>query len=99
LAQVAMIRRENYPGRRTGGPVTAGQPFIVGEQGQELFVPQSSGTIVPNDRMGGGGMTLNFNISAIDTSDFDDLLMTRQDMIVGLINRALRERGMRAITA
>jgi len=98
LAQVAAIRRETYPGRRMGGPVTAGDPFIVGEAGKELFVPQSSGTIVPNDRMG-GGMTLNFNISAIDTSDFDDLLMTRQDMIVGLVNRALRERGMRAITA
>lgn len=98
LAQVAAIRRENYPERRMGGPVTAGDPFIVGEAGKELFIPQSSGTIVPNDRMG-GAVTLNFNISAIDTSDFDDLLMTRQDMIVGLVNRALRERGMRAITA
>jgi hypothetical protein len=98
LAQVAAIRRETYPGRRMGGPVTAGDPFVVGEAGKELFVPQSSGTIVPNNRMG-GEMTLNFNIHAIDTADFDDLLMTRQDMIVGLINRALRERGMRAITA
>jgi len=99
MAQVAQIRSQTYPGRRMGGPVTAGQPYITGEAGKELFIPQSAGNIVPNDRMGSGGMTLNFNISAIDTSDFDDLLMTRQDMIVGLINRALRERGMRAITA
>ncbi|KVX44173.1 hypothetical protein WL05_22890 [Burkholderia ubonensis] len=32
----------------SGGAVTAGMPYIVGEQGQELFVPSQSGTIVPN---------------------------------------------------
>ena len=36
------------PGRAAGGPVQAGQPYIVGERGQELFIPQNSGTIVPN---------------------------------------------------
>ena len=40
----------NY--RAMGGPVTAGQPYIVGEQGPELFMPSSSGTIVPNGQSG-----------------------------------------------
>ena len=93
-----------------GGAVSAGAPIIVGEQGPELFVPNSNGRIVPNDDIaqgesfgqgGGGGDTINvtFKIDTLDASDFDDLLTTRQDLIVGLINRALAERGKRSLTA
>lgn len=39
--------------RAAGGPVSAGAPYIVGERGPELFVPGRSGTIVPNNAMGG----------------------------------------------
>jgi len=35
------------PGRATGGPVSPGRPYMVGEQGPELFVPASAGTIAP----------------------------------------------------
>lgn len=38
----------SFPGRASGGPVTAGTTYMVGEQGPELFKPHSSGTIVPN---------------------------------------------------
>ena len=41
--------------RAAGGPVTGGTPYLVGEVGPELFVPHSSGTIVPNHKLGGGG--------------------------------------------
>lgn len=41
--------------RARGGPVSAGRPYVVGEEGPEVFVPQSSGTVVPNDRLGGRG--------------------------------------------
>lgn len=34
------------PGRRLGGPVDAGSPYIVGEAGRELFIPSVSGTIL-----------------------------------------------------
>lgn len=40
--------------RAAGGPVTAGSPYIVGERGPELFVPNSSGGIVPNHQLGTG---------------------------------------------
>ncbi|MFC3326204.1 hypothetical protein [Mesorhizobium cantuariense] len=47
--------------RANGGPVTAGKPYIVGEKRPELFVPNSSGTIVPRvpsfDAGVGGGQT------------------------------------------
>jgi len=37
-----------------GGPVSKNSPYIVGEEGPELFVPGSSGNIVPNGRLPGG---------------------------------------------
>lgn len=35
------------PGRATGGPVTGGRAYRVGEQGPEVFVPASAGRIEP----------------------------------------------------
>jgi hypothetical protein len=35
--------------RQAGGPVQANRPFLVGEKGPELFVPQGMGNIVPAD--------------------------------------------------
>jgi tape measure domain-containing protein len=43
--------------RANGGPVTGGSTYLVGERGPELFVPGRSGSIVPNDKLGGGGST------------------------------------------
>ena len=40
------------PGRALGGPVSGGNPYLVGERGPELFVPQTSGSIVPNNGVG-----------------------------------------------
>jgi hypothetical protein len=40
--------------RENGGPVKAGQPYIVGERQAELFIPNRSGTILPSANMGGG---------------------------------------------
>lgn len=47
------------PGRAAGGPVSANRPYVVGEAGPELFVPQRSGSIVPNGQLGGGQVTIN----------------------------------------
>ena len=49
-----------------GGSVRANSPYMVGERGRELFVPNSSGSIVPNNKLGGGGVTVNqtINLSA-----------------------------------
>lgn len=46
--------------RASGGPVSGGSPYVVGEAGAELFVPRESGTIIPNDQL--GGQTYNINI-------------------------------------
>jgi hypothetical protein len=46
-----------------GGPVSAGSPYVVGEQGPEMFVPSTSGNIIPNSSMGGVTVTNVFTIS------------------------------------
>ena len=54
-------------GRANGGSVTAGTPYVVGERGAELFVPNRSGTIVPNNALGGRGSVINVTVNgAID---------------------------------
>lgn len=40
------------PGRATGGPVSPGRGYLVGERGPEMFVPTSSGRV---ETMDGGG--------------------------------------------
>lgn len=51
--------------RAMGGPVTAGKSYLVGENGPEIFVPRSSGSI-DNEPSGGGGVTVHqtINLSA-----------------------------------
>lgn len=47
--------------RAAGGPVTGGGTYLVGERGPELFTPGTSGSITPNNALGGGGITVNVN--------------------------------------
>ena len=75
-------------GKAGGGAVSQNIPFMVGENGPELFVPQTSGTIVPNARLGEaggmGGQTINYNgpfiqnMSAIDTQSATQFLATNK---------------------
>ena len=51
------------PALAAGGPVSSGRPYIVGEVGPELFVPSSSGSIVPNDAMGGGSNVYSITVN------------------------------------
>jgi hypothetical protein len=54
-------------GKAAGGPVRSGTSYLVGERGPELFTPNSSGMITPNNRLGGGNTTINLNVTgAID---------------------------------
>jgi len=53
-------------GRASGGPVSAGTAYTVGERGPELFVPGRSGTIVPN-----GAMNVTVNVAGSILSERD----------------------------
>ena len=46
-----------------GGQTAAGNAYIVGERGPELFVPGAQGNIVPNNAMGGANVTVNVDAS------------------------------------
>jgi TP901 family phage tail tape measure protein len=49
--------------RAAGGDVLSGKGYLVGERGPELFVPGSSGSIIPNNKMGGGAR-INITVNA-----------------------------------
>jgi tape measure domain-containing protein len=50
-------------GRAVGGPVSKGRPYMVGENGPELFIPSAAGKVASNQNMGGMGGAV-FNIDA-----------------------------------
>ena len=59
------------PGLASGGRATAGEPHIIGEVGPELFIPDTSGTVIPNDMLGkSGGNTVVMNITTPDAGSF-----------------------------
>ena len=80
------------PFRAEGGPVAGGRPYIVGEKGPELFVPGSSGNIVANDQLGGGGgsVTLNINVAGV-TDRTDKRALARE--IGDMLTQELRRQG------
>jgi len=83
-----------FSGRASGGSVQKGQPYMVGEQGAELFVPNQSGQIQQSARGGNGGSTnVNFTINTVDASGFEELLVRSRGTITQLINSAVNERG------
>jgi len=76
-------------GRAKGGPVSAGTPYIVGEEGPELFVPNASGTIIPNgkgNQMGQMGQATQviYNINAIDSASFEARLAQNPEYLYNL---------------
>lgn len=96
MAQVSAIRSQQYSGRQLGGPVMGGKPYIVGENGPELFTPSTTGSITRNqDLMGKGDTNVNFYIQANDTTGFDELLTQRRGLITQIIRDAQLERGVR----
>lgn len=95
--------------KASGGPVSSGQPYIVGEEGPEWFVPNGSGTIVPNDAAQGasgstaggtqGPININFSVRAMDARSFQSAMVQNRAVVVGIVNQALNMRGRYGITA
>lgn len=56
--------------RAFGGLVSDGAPYMVGENGPELFVPGQSGRIIPNGQGGVGGVVVNITVNATDAASF-----------------------------
>lgn len=87
-AQGTRNRRESR--RAAGGPVTGGQQYMVGEQGPELFVPNQSGSIVPNNALG-GQINVTVQAGAFLGSSDDAREFARR--IYGALNDEAKRRG------
>ncbi len=79
------------PGRATGGPVSPGRPYLVGERGPELFVPTSAGQVDPG--MGGGARSVNVSIRVMapEGSSSPESLRRSSRQVAQAVRRALNE--------
>jgi len=89
----------SFTGFAKGGAVSKGEPIVVGENGAELFIPNSSGQITQSARGTGGNSatTVNFNITTVDAKGFDQLLVERRGTISRIINESVNEKGRGAV--
>jgi len=92
-------------GKATGGPVDGKTPYMVGERGPELFVPQGAGNIIPNHRLqsGGGSSTqamqaapttnnyITNNISALDSRSVAQVFAENRQSLLGTVEYARKE--------
>jgi len=66
-----------------GGRPPVGKMSLVGERGPELFVPGSSGTIIPNHALGGGG-----------AAAIPDVRISGNDLLI-VFNKSKRRKNFR----
>lgn len=87
----------SIPGLASGGPVSAGKSYIVGEEGPELFSPSSSGSIIPNGAAlssGGGDIyNINMTIKALDSKDVSQVLSGQRGVIESLAVESIKRNG------
>ncbi len=83
--------------RAIGGSVQSGRTHLVGERGPELFIPSASGSIVPNNAMGGGGITVvqNINVSTGVQQTVRAEIMTLMPQISNAAKSAVAEARLR----
>lgn len=81
-----------------GGNPPVGRASIVGENGPELFVPKSSGTIIPNGALqGGGGSVVNnyYTVNAVDAKSVAQLFAENRKTLYGSVKMAEKETSYR----
>ena len=77
--------------RAAGGPTTG---YVVGEQGPELFVPESPGRIIPNNEIQPAApINANINISAVDAAGVEEVLVSQRGNIIGMMREAANSYG------
>ena len=93
-------------GRAKGGPVDGNTPYMVGEKGPELFVPQGAGNIIPNNKLQGSmgtgttqatqaaPITNNYitnNINALDSKSVQQVFAENRQSLLGTVEYARKE--------
>jgi lambda family phage tail tape measure protein len=88
-------------GFANGGNPPINKPSVVGENGPELFVPRTAGTVIPNGGSGAGGptagmapinnITNNYNVSAIDSKSVAQFFAENRKTLLGSMQLAQKE--------
>ena len=87
-----------FLGFAKGGAVSKGHPIMVGENGPEMFIPNSTGQITQSARGTDTGTTnINFTVNAVDVKGVEELLLDNRSTIVNVINGALNDQGKEAL--
>jgi hypothetical protein len=82
------------PRRAAGGPVAASQAYIVGEEGWEVFVPRTAGTIYPQSTLQSQGRSVVVNIHNPTVRSDGDLRALRrqvQRVVEDVLNKQVDE--------
>ncbi len=79
------------PGRATGGPVSPGRGYVVGERGPELFVPTSAGRIETGQSGGSRDVRVNITIAAPPGTGAPQALQRSSRQVASAVRRALSE--------
>lgn len=79
------------PGRATGGPVSPGRGYVVGERGPELFVPTSAGRIETATPARGRDVRVAITIAAPPGTTAPQALQRSGRQVASAVRRALGE--------
>jgi phage-related minor tail protein len=82
------------PGRATGGPVSPGQAYMVGERGPEMFVPTSAGSVANNASLNGGGgrnVNVSINVAGAAGGDAPQAMARSSRQVASALRRALSQ--------
>ncbi|MHA7820395.1 MAG: tail tape measure protein [Erythrobacter sp.] len=81
------------PGRATGGPVSPGRGYLVGENGPELFVPTTSGRISPNQgtAIAGRDVRVAINLATPRGTSAPVAMQRSSRQVASAVRRALQE--------
>lgn len=86
-------------GRAMGGNVDGGKSYMVGERGPELFMPQGSGTVVPNNQISQAPQVNIRNVNAFDTAVIGDYMGSGsgERVIMNVVRR--NQRAIKSLAA
>lgn len=79
------------PGRATGGPVSPGSAYLVGERGPELFVPTSAGRVETASTAGARDVRVSINLATPRGTDAPIMLKRSSRQVASAVARALRD--------
>ena len=76
--------------KQVGGPIMKNKPYLVGEAGPEVIVPNGGGNVIPNNALGGGKTMVTYNIQAVDARSFKQLVASDPEFIYSVTQAGAR---------